>query len=175
MDLVFVGGTDAAAGGADGGAAGGGFGGELDHAVVRQDDLGAVGDEELPVDGEAGVLESFDFGEEGHGIEDDAVADDAFALWPEDAAGDELQDELFAGDDDGMAGVVAAGVAGDDVEALGQDVDDFAFALIAPLGTKNHRGSALGHVRFCLRKGLGAGAARGPHSRFYTGSEGVPI
>ena len=47
VDLVLVGGADAAAGGADLGAAGGGLGGELDHAVVGQDDLGAVGDEEL--------------------------------------------------------------------------------------------------------------------------------
>ena len=51
VDLVLVGGADAAAGGADGGAAGGGLGGELDHAVVGEDDLGAVGDEELAVDG----------------------------------------------------------------------------------------------------------------------------
>ena len=58
VHLVFVGGADAAAGGSDLGAARGVFGGELDHAVVGQDDLGAVGDEELAVgaalDGEAG-------------------------------------------------------------------------------------------------------------------------
>ena len=66
VDLVFVGRADAAAGGADGLAAGSGFGGELDHAVVGQDDLGAVGDEELAVDCEAGVAELLDFAEEGH-------------------------------------------------------------------------------------------------------------
>ena len=94
VHLVFVGGADAAAGGADLRAAGGVLGGELDHAVVGQDDLGAVGDEELSVDREAGVLELLDLVEEGHGVEHDAVADDAFALGAEDAAGDELQDEL---------------------------------------------------------------------------------
>ena len=56
VDLVLVGGADAAAGGADGLAAGRGFGGELDHAVVGQDDLRAVGDEEVAVDFDAGVL-----------------------------------------------------------------------------------------------------------------------
>ena len=126
-------------GGSDLGAAGGVLGGELDHAVVGEDDLGAVGDEELVVDGEAGVLELFDLGEEGHGVEDDTVADDALGLRPEDAAGDELEDELAALDDDGVPGVVAAGVAGDDVELLGEDVDDLAFAFIAPLGTKDYR------------------------------------
>ena len=39
-------------------------------------------------------------------------------LGAEDAAGDELEDELLAVDDDGVAGVVATGVAGDDVELL---------------------------------------------------------
>ena len=83
------------AGGADGLAAGSGFGRELDHAVVGQDDRGAVGDEEVAVDFDAGVAEFLDFAEEGHGVQHDSVADDAFAAGPQDAAGDELQDELL--------------------------------------------------------------------------------
>ena len=118
VHLVLVGRADAAAGGADLGASGRVLGGELDHAVVGQDDLGAVGDEELPVDGQAGVLELLDFVQEGHRVEHDAVADDAFALRAQHAAGNELQNELLAGDDDGVAGVVAAGVARDDGELL---------------------------------------------------------
>ena len=92
-----------------------------------------------PSIGEAGVLELVDLVEEGHGVEHDAVADDALAVGAQDAAGDELQDELLAGDDDGVAGVVAAGVAGDDVELLGQHVDDLAFAFVAPLGAEDYR------------------------------------
>ena len=66
MHLVLVGGADAAAGGADGLAAGRGLGGKLDHAVIGQDDLGAVGDEKLAVRasckaGNAGVFELLDF------------------------------------------------------------------------------------------------------------------
>ena len=64
--LVFVGGADAAAGGADLLAAGRAFGGELDHAVVFEDDLRAVGDEELAVDVDAEVAQLADFLEEGH-------------------------------------------------------------------------------------------------------------
>jgi hypothetical protein len=95
--LVFIGGADAAAGGADLLTAGRVFGGELDHAVVGQDDLGAVGDEELAIDRDAEVAELGNFFEERDGIEDDAVADDALAAGAEDAAGDELEDEfLFA-------------------------------------------------------------------------------
>ncbi len=43
--LVFVGRTDAAAGGADALAARRALGGQLDHAVIGQDDLRAIGDE----------------------------------------------------------------------------------------------------------------------------------
>ncbi len=80
VHLVLVGGADAAAGGSDLGAAGGVLGGELDHAVIGQDDLGAIGDEELVIDRETSFFEFFDLVEEGHGVENDAVADDALAL-----------------------------------------------------------------------------------------------
>ena len=39
-----------------------------------------------------------------------------------------------------MAGVVAAGVAGDDVELFAEDVDDLALAFVAPLGSENDGG-----------------------------------
>ena len=37
--------------------------------------------------------------------------------------------------DDRVAGVVAAGVTRHDGETLREDVDDFAFAFVAPLGS----------------------------------------
>lgn len=46
---------------------------------------------------------------------------------------DEVQDVFLRADEDGVAGVVAARVAHDDVGRLGEHVDDFAFALVAPL------------------------------------------
>ena len=52
----------------------------------------------------------------------------------QDAGGDEVQDVFRAADDDGVAGVVAALGADDDVGLLGEDVDDLAFAFVAPLG-----------------------------------------
>ena len=53
------------------------------------------------------------------------------------------RDELvgLAADHQRVAGVVAALEAHDDVGALGQPVDDLAFALVAPLGADHH------HVR----------------------------
>ena len=48
-----------------------------------------------------------------------------------------MQDELAAGLDDGMAGVIAALVADDPVDILRKDVDDFVLPFIAPLGADN--------------------------------------
>ena len=167
VDLVLIRGADAAARGADGLAAGCGLGGELDHAVVREDDLRAVGDEELllfgTVGGKAGVLEFFDLVEEGCGVEHDAVADDALAAGTQNAAGDELQDELLAADDDGVAGVVTAGVAGDDVELFAEDVDDLAFAFVAPLGAENDGRLLFVHEERALRR-MGSRALQRRHA-----------
>ncbi len=131
--------------------------------MVGQDDLGAIGNEELAVYREAGFAQLFDFVEKGLRVKHDAVADDALAAGAEDAAGDKLQDELAAVDDDGVAGVVAAGVTGDDGEALGEDVDDFAFAFVAPLGSEDDGGLAMGCAarrrRLGVHERVGSGCA----------------
>ena len=148
------------------------FGGQLDHAVVREDDLGAVGDVEAGIDVDAEVAEASGLLEEGHGVEHDAVADDAAAPGAQHAAGHELEDELLAVDDDGVAGVVAAGIARDDGEALAQHIDDLAFALIAPLGANHDCRLRLGHrIAFSFL------IPGGPHTRslFACGSLNVML
>jgi len=67
------------------------------------------------------------------GIEDDAVSDDAVHVRVEDARRNQMEDELMGADPDGVPGVVAALVAGDDLEVVGDDVDDLALAFIAPV------------------------------------------
>ena len=53
----------------------------------------------------------------------------------QDAGRDEVQHGFPALDDDRVAGIIAAGVAHDDVRRFGEYVDDLAFAFVAPLGT----------------------------------------
>ena len=60
-----------------------------------------------------------------------------FLPGPQDAAGNQLQDELAIADAHRMPGVMPALIAGHDVEALGEKVDDFALAFVAPLGSQN--------------------------------------
>jgi hypothetical protein len=49
-----------------------------------------------------------------------------------------MENEFTVAYTDGMARIVTAIVAGDDVEIGRQYVDDFAFSFIAPLGADNH-------------------------------------
>ena len=46
---------------------------------------------------------------------------------------DEVQDGFFTIDDDRMAGIVPALKTYDGVDAIGQHVDDLAFAFVTPL------------------------------------------
>jgi hypothetical protein len=45
-----------------------------------------------------------------------------------------LQDKLLAIDDYGVPGVVSAGIASHDRKVLGENVNDFTFAFVTPLG-----------------------------------------
>jgi hypothetical protein len=58
-----------------------------------------------------------------------------------------LEDELLAINDDGMTSVVTACVAGYDRKAPRKDIDDLAFALIAPLRAYDNRSPASAQIR----------------------------
>ena len=149
--LVFVGWADAARGGADLDASRSIFRREFDHAVVGKDYVSAVRNEEMTVDFHPGLAQSTSLFQERERIEHDAIADDAAATGAQHAAGHELQNKFLAVDDDGVAGVVSAGVTGYNREVFRENVDDLAFAFIAPLGANNHRGFAF--FQFQLRQG----------------------
>ena len=55
----------------------------------------------------------------------------------EDARGQQVQDELAFLGDNGMSGVIAALIAGDDISVFSQQIDDAALALIAPVDASN--------------------------------------
>ena len=132
--LVAVGGADAALGGADLVAALAQLARLVEGAVVGQHEVGGFADEEAAGELDAAFFQALDFLDQRDGVDDDAVGDDAFLARAQDAGGDEVQDEFFLPDLDGVTGVVAALRADDDVGLLGEDVDDLAFSFIAPLG-----------------------------------------
>jgi hypothetical protein len=135
-DLVAVAGADAPAGGADRLAAG--------HTRVEQavlgdvpgeDDVGPVTDPHLAGHRDAARLQAVDLADHAGRVEHDAARHHAGHAVAEDAAGDQRQLPGLATGDHGMAGVRAARVADDDFVILGEDVDEFALGLVAPLQT----------------------------------------
>ena len=83
------------------------------------------------------------------------ASDDRFLSRPQDAARDQLQDEAVAIENNGVAGVVPAGIARRVIKRRGQVVDDLAFSFVAPL--RAHHG-------YCFGSGL-LGHSQHPSTR----------
>ena len=92
----------------------------------------------VAVDRDALPAQALDLGDERVRIEHDAVADDRELARAHDARRQERELVGLGADDEGVAGVVAALEAHDDVGLVGQPVDDLALALVAPLGANDH-------------------------------------
>src|SRR5664280_355719 len=86
----------------------------------------------------AGRAQRVHFLHVGEGIKHHPISDYAAAALTQHSAGDELKDELLALDRDRVSGIVAARIARYDVEAFGENVNDLAFAFVAPLRADNH-------------------------------------
>ena len=55
-----------------------------------------------------------------------------------DAAGNQVQRGFLAVNHERMAGVVSPLITGNDADLVGQQIYDFAFAFVTPLGTQHH-------------------------------------
>ena len=80
------------------------------------------------------------------GIDHAAVPEQAERVGVEDAARDEPELVRLVADHERVAGVVSALVAGDHVGALGEEVDDLALALVAPLRAQRRPSAASGYT-----------------------------
>ena len=132
-DLVLVGRADAARRRADLPLAAPRFAEHVELAVIRQDEMRLVADQQPVADLDAQARQLVDLGEERLRIDDHAVADDAGDALVQDAGRNEVQDELAPADIHRMARVVAALIAGHDGKMRGHQIDDLAFAFVSPL------------------------------------------
>src|SRR6202163_1286837 len=133
--------------------------------MVRKNNLRAVRDKKVAIYFHASSAQGSDFLQEGQRINHHAIANDADALGPQNAAGHELQDKLFPVDYDGVSGIVAAGVASHHRKGLSEHIDNLALTLIAPLRSDNDRSSASARLtssQFKLHLEFCAAANRGP-------------
>jgi len=93
----------------------------------------AIANEQIPADRNSQLAQALDLGNERDGIDDGAVADYASFSTPEYAGRDQMQNVLHASMNDGMSSVVPSLAADNDVSFSGEDIDNLAFALVAPL------------------------------------------
>src|SRR6185369_12603187 len=107
--LVFVGRADTARSRADFVGTTRRFGGLVEFAMVRKDEMGTIADVQAALDIDANLGEHFDFVDKRGGVNDHARTNDGVLLGTQDATRDELKDVLFFADDDGVAGIVASG------------------------------------------------------------------
>src|SRR5690606_31147704 len=124
----------------------------VEDRVVGHDDV-AAGREPQVAGVDAALVQALDFLEQQSGVEDDAGADDAEAVGPEDAGWDEVELEGALIGDHGVAGVRPAVGPDYEIGALGHNIDQLALALVAPLATEDdrYRHDAASSLRRMLR------------------------
>ncbi len=132
-DLVFVGRADAAPGGPDGGLAARGLACLVECDVIRKDQRTGRADPQLVAHRHAAGVELGHLLQQGVGRQHHAVADIARHAVVQNPRRNQPQNRLLAVDDERMPGVVAALKAHDVPGAIGEQIDDLALALIAPL------------------------------------------
>ena len=134
-DLVLIGRADAAPRGPDRRDGVGGLPERIEFAMQRQNQRDVFGNAQIVrADGDALPLKSCDFVEERLRIDHDAVADHRQLRGPQHARRQQCELVGFAVDHKGMAGIMTALEARNDVGLLRQPVDDLALSLVAPLG-----------------------------------------
>ena len=147
VDLIGVAGADAAAGRADLPPLGPGLllrG--VERPVVAHDGMPAVADEQPALDRVALALQQADLVQQFKRIDDHAVADQADLAIVQNTRWNQVQHMLASADDDGMTGIAAPLEPDDQVGLRRQDVDDFPFSLVAPLGADQN---GVGHNAPC--------------------------
>src|SRR2546430_10750834 len=108
--------------------------------------MGAIADEQAVIHLHAVVTQSGNFFEKCDGIENHTIADTAAGSRAQYATGHQLQDKLFAVDDDRVPRVMAAGVPSHDGKLLRQDIAGLALPSVTPLGADDDRRSSFPHM-----------------------------
>ena len=114
----------------------------LDH-VPGKDDVGPVADLQPGRHLQTPSLEPVHFLDHLGRVEHDAAGDHAGHARAEDATGDDRQLPGLPAEHDRVAGIRPAGVADDDIVGFGEDVDELALGLVAPLQA-DHAGAGHG-------------------------------
>jgi hypothetical protein len=105
----------------------------IEYAVVRQDKVSAIANEQVLINFDSQFAQPFYLGDQRDRIDNNAVSNHANFAAPEDSRRDQVQNVLKAAMDDSVPGIVAALTADNNVGLASKHVDDLALALVAPL------------------------------------------
>ena len=137
--LVAVGRTDAALGRADFALALAQLALFVERAVIRQDEVRAVADEQVSADRDPDFAQAVDFPTSATGSMTTPLPITQILPRRRMPEGMRCRTYFLPPMNDGVAGVIAALAADDDVGVAGQDIDDLAFSFIAPLRADQNR------------------------------------
>jgi hypothetical protein len=118
------------------------FHGPVQRDVIRHDDVSVLADPD-PVNLDAAAGEHVQLADECGGIDDHAIADNRGDVRIQHARRHEVELEDLLAEHDRMAGVVAALIADNGRDVLGQKVRRLPLAFVAPLQTDDHCGGHL--------------------------------
>ena len=132
-DLIRITGADASNGGAEFVFAEGFFAQLVFFFVIIQNQMRIFTYQEPVVQRDVFLGQCVDFLYDCVRVNDDGICDYADDILPNHPAGQKVQCEPVVAHDNGVAGVGAAAVSDNDIAVLGENVNNLAFALIAPL------------------------------------------
>ena len=115
-----------------------GFAGLVQGHMVGQDQGAGGGDLQALAHRHTLCLQFGHFLEQGFRGQHHTVADQALHVFAQNTGGNQVQHGFFTVDYQGVTGVVAALKAHHGAGLVGQQVDDFAFALVTPLGAEDY-------------------------------------
>jgi hypothetical protein len=111
----------------------------IERAMIWQNQMRAVADQQILLDPDPDFALSLDFMNQRDGIDDHTVSDHAYFSSAQNPGGNEMQNVRRPVVDDGVAGVVATLAPHHHVGLRREHIDYFAFAFIAPLGPDQNR------------------------------------
>jgi hypothetical protein len=124
----------------------------VDLLMDVKDDMRPVGNVYAALGAETMLLQRLEFLEEARHVHNTAATNDVYAVWIDEARGEDMEVVCDAVGDDGVAGIVTTLRAAADLRFVGEDVGELALAFVAPLGAEDNSD---GHVR----RGGGRGRA----------------
>ena len=132
-DFIRISGADALACGSHLGVSLGCLVSGIQQAVGRQNEVGLLGDVQTFFQVVAGSLQCFGLGFEQSRVQYHPVTDDVYLIALEYAGRDGAEHVFLSFKLQRMPGIGASLKAGHDIVSRGQDIDDLAFAFVAPL------------------------------------------